>query len=335
MAHERLIWADSLKGILISLVVLGHAIQHTLGEGCYNDHLWNLIYSFHMAAFMAVSGYFAFRPKPSRGGQNCCSQIFRRFRQLIIPFFFWTVIMLIVENRLTLRGLTNSILYPDGGGLWFLWVLFFISVLFLLCSELAERTRIRQEVIIFSTCLMLVVLMVLFEIRVLGFQFIAYYLLFYSLGYYLHRYYDIILTNNKLVILILIFIWGVLAWFWQMHDLPEPLNRIPLPSSIIQYGYRFITAAIACYVLIAISPKVLNGASKVNMGLCNLGKVSLGIYTVHFILIGGIVNFYLDLGMKDPMVILVSFITGLLLSSIIVRLLSKWKITNTWLLGKV
>ena len=60
MAKERLIWADSLKGWLILLVILGHAIQSTLGANCDNSHLWNLIYSFHMPAFMAVSGWLTF-----------------------------------------------------------------------------------------------------------------------------------------------------------------------------------------------------------------------------------------------------------------------------------
>ena len=74
MAHQRFIWADALKGELIMLVVLGHAIQNTLGEACESNHLWNIIYSFHMAAFMAVSGYVAFRPGASGGGNLCYKQ---------------------------------------------------------------------------------------------------------------------------------------------------------------------------------------------------------------------------------------------------------------------
>lgn len=58
---KRLIWADSLKGALIILVVIGHAIQAKLGNGCFNNHAWNYIYSFHMAAFMAVSGWLSYR----------------------------------------------------------------------------------------------------------------------------------------------------------------------------------------------------------------------------------------------------------------------------------
>ena len=67
IVQKRLVWADSLRGILIVLVVLGHAIQVTMGDKCYDNHLWNLIYSFHMPAFMAISGYLAYRPV---GGVN-------------------------------------------------------------------------------------------------------------------------------------------------------------------------------------------------------------------------------------------------------------------------
>lgn len=61
MSKQRFIWADSLKGWLMLLVILGHAIQSTLGTDCYSNHVWNLIYSFHMPAFMAVSGWLAYR----------------------------------------------------------------------------------------------------------------------------------------------------------------------------------------------------------------------------------------------------------------------------------
>lgn len=55
MPKERLIWLDSLKGSLILIVILGHAIQYCLSKGaCENNYWWNLIYSFHMPAFMAA-----------------------------------------------------------------------------------------------------------------------------------------------------------------------------------------------------------------------------------------------------------------------------------------
>lgn len=68
MERNRLLWADALKGVLILLVVLGHSIQNTIGDACYINHLWNIIYSFHMPAFMAISGYLSFRVKDKVGG---------------------------------------------------------------------------------------------------------------------------------------------------------------------------------------------------------------------------------------------------------------------------
>lgn len=52
--NKRLLWADALRGLLILSVALGHSLQF----GDYNNRLsWNIIYSFHMAAFFVVSGY--------------------------------------------------------------------------------------------------------------------------------------------------------------------------------------------------------------------------------------------------------------------------------------
>ena len=69
--RKRIEWADAFKGILILLVVLGHSIQSVCiqrDEDFMNNYLWNLIYSFHMPAFMAMSGYLAFRPNISHAG---------------------------------------------------------------------------------------------------------------------------------------------------------------------------------------------------------------------------------------------------------------------------
>ncbi len=60
---NRKTWVDSLKGLLMMLVVIGHAIQSVIRDDCYENHLWNIIYSFHMPAFMALSGYLLYKGK--------------------------------------------------------------------------------------------------------------------------------------------------------------------------------------------------------------------------------------------------------------------------------
>lgn len=44
---EREVWIDTLKGVLIMLVVLGHCIQYT-DTDFENNVAWCYIYSFHM-----------------------------------------------------------------------------------------------------------------------------------------------------------------------------------------------------------------------------------------------------------------------------------------------
>lgn len=82
MANERLIWADSLKGYLMILVILGHAIQSVLVDNFSTNHVWNIIYSFHMPAFMAVSGWVTYRgvsvsklPNSNGGGIYFCVNV--------------------------------------------------------------------------------------------------------------------------------------------------------------------------------------------------------------------------------------------------------------------
>lgn len=332
-----MIWVDSLKGWLITLVVLGHAIKVMIGDACYDNHLWNIIYSFHMPAFMAVSGFVSYRKKivtpEGKDGQSLLYIIIRRFRQLMIPFFFWTLITLLAYNQLSLSKLWSFIMYPDKG-LWFLWALFFISLLFNICCRFAVFIKILDIVIVLLLSALLTVSMVIFNFRIFGFQFIAYYFMFYSIGFYLNKYkiwaYPSV-RRLSLVLYLLFIIWCILAWFWEMHDIPAPLREFHLPSTMIQYTYRFVTAVIAIYLIFAFSPKILSSTNKWNLPFIDMGKFSLGIYAIHLIIIRLLKSF----DWNTTLLVVVSFIVGLLGSWLFVRLLNRWKYSSMFLLGKI
>lgn len=260
--------------------------------------------------------------------------IYRRFGQLVIPFILWTLILMVCNSGLTLEKIKLHLLYPDKG-LWFLWVLFIINMFFVLGSWFANRLKVKEWYIILGIGLLLAGFMIVFDLRMFGFQFIAYYYLFYSLGYFLNKHNNCLVIKNKLVIIILSLVWLVLAWFWNMHKLPGFLSVIPLPNSLMQYIYRFVTAAIAIYVLIAAFPFMLNGENGFNHPFVKLGTISLGVYTTHFIFIGKIVKLCSSWGLNDTFVIILSFVIALWGSWLIVWLLSKWKITARFLLGKI
>ena len=325
---KRIGWIDSLRGIAMFFVIFGHAFYRR------NNKIRNYIYSFHMPAFMAISGYLAFRPSKKSDKGSLLSSIIRRFRQLIIPFVLWTLLLLLIKTGLSVGVIKDYFFYPDKG-LWFLWVLFFITVIFIIGGRISEIIKVKQELIILLICLLLVGAMIYLELRVLGFQFIAYYYLFYSLGFYLNKYKERVVTKNHYAISFLIVIWFVMACFWQMHELPFFLKNIPLPSSIVQYLYRFITASIAVYILVAVSPRILDKDSICNKPFVRIGRISLGIYTTHVIILGSIVSIIEDLVISKTLVIFFSFIGGLFLSWLFVWLLSKWKLTSKLLLGKI
>ena len=56
---------DNIKALLIFLVVLGHSLEYLYGVKDTYGALRAVIYSFHMPAFVFISGYFASRSKSS------------------------------------------------------------------------------------------------------------------------------------------------------------------------------------------------------------------------------------------------------------------------------
>lgn len=345
MSKQRYIWADSLKGWLMLLVIMGHAIQSTFGVDCGTNHVWNLIYSFHMPAFMAVSGWLAYRnlsvSKPTNNDWgdylNVCQ---RRSFQLLVPFIVWSMIRFALSGDYSIRHLLDVVIRPDAY-FWFLWVLFWICVIFNLAQLVASKLRMNEMFLILGSCLLLFGVMVEMEIRVLGFQFLAYYFLFYTLGYCLHKFENSLLLNrmnNPYIMGVLAILWTFLAWGWTMHGLPLWMPSIPhLPSTLLQYAYRGFTALVAIMVLIGSAHKILNDTSTFNHAISKLGVVSLGLYVVHLSIMGYVVTAVQLVvpSIGNWMCVSVSFIVALAISYFVVWLLSRNKHTARIFLGKL
>jgi len=314
------------------LVIIGHAIQCVLGDGCFDNHIWNMIYSFHMPAFMAVSGWFAYRQSTKTDWLGACG---RRFGQILIPYFVWSFIVFLQKGNYTMTNLSKMILYPDNY-FWFLWVLFWICVLFEFAKMIASKLMIDEIIPIGICCLSLFVVMITCEIRVFGYQFLSYYFLFYTLGYCIHRY-PLLQVKRTITLLCLVLLWGVLAWSWKMHDLPTWIPAIPhVPSSLMQYSYRGFSAFVAIVFMFGLAPKVLNRENTINGYVVEIGKYSLGIYVIHLVLMG-----YISLGiehltpqisllLKVALISIIDFV----LSLSIVELIKRNKYTSKILLGK-
>lgn len=155
---SRLLDIDRAKGLAIILVVVGH-ISDTgpIGNEWY-DTVKSLIYSFHMAFFMFLSGYvmyISYRPIQSIAKTE--KYIWQRFVRLMVPFFFFSLLillgksvaqgLLLVNNPVgSLNDFWLVIFDPMGSfarNIWYMYVLFLFYMFFPILMKIS-RGHIEQ-----------------------------------------------------------------------------------------------------------------------------------------------------------------------------------------------
>lgn len=332
ISTKRLVWADCLKAFLIMIVVLDHAIQYAEKDACFYNHFWNITSSFYLPAFMAVSGWLSYREEKKK--ISIIQLLSRRFQQLLIPFFIWAILKLLRWSSITLIWETLKV--PDGS-FWFLWTLFFIFLIFAVSQFLAEIIKIKEDVILILSAIYLILVMVLFEVRVFGFQFIAYYYIYYVMGYYLHKY-PILLQDNLYINILLFLLWAVLGWSWNMHELPSWMPTFPyIPDTLLQYSYRGVTAVSIIYVIFNLFPILFKKHNKYTDILSKIGFLTLGIYVVHLMVmkeLSPVVELLLP-KMNILLLEIITFVVVFLITWGLVIILSLNRWTARYLLGKI
>lgn len=132
---KRVEWLDQLRGTAMFFVVLGHI-------SAISDDQKLLIYAFHMPLFFMISGA-TFRPGKYDTLRAC---VIDKAKKLLVPYvwlyiiniiFWWINHRILGSSDTTIPELligmlvSNQELAPmTSGALWFLPVLFFVSVLF-------------------------------------------------------------------------------------------------------------------------------------------------------------------------------------------------------------
>lgn len=143
---KRLEAIDILRGILVICVVLGHAIQQYAGGlGPFWAETNRIIYSFHMPAFVFVSGLCALRLSELSGTSEKMDYIRSRAVRLLVPYFVWGGLYFVmryfaadiarIHYRMDFVWLFFFGYNPDGA-MWFLWALFAVTALAVPCARL-------------------------------------------------------------------------------------------------------------------------------------------------------------------------------------------------------
>lgn len=267
MTKQRILWLDNLKGLLIILVVLGHCIQHSLPD--YADNVvFRYIYSFHMMLFMFVSGYACYRPKVE------WSLIGKRVKQLLLPFFVWSLVMCAIRGEFQLW---DMVLLPEKS-FWFLWVLFFITFFHVIACRLAIRWGLKDEWTSLGVGLLLLGFTVVTRINIFSLQLIAFHYVFYSLGFYVHKY-NIVERVPVWVMGTALFGWLVMAWFWSAG---RPIHQLDYSNPVFTTLIHYLVAMIAIVAFMPIAFKLINSKSLV---LNEMGGGTLAIYVIHLSLL--------------------------------------------------
>lgn len=142
LAQGRLWFVDIAKAFLIMLVVVGH-FNPTVSNTVW-DNVVKVIYSFHMPAFMFLSGLlYAYTSRPECYGLF----VWRKIKRLMVPYLTASVCIIAmklvmqcvmtVKNEVDGSALLEMLWYPRAAyHLWFVWVLL---LMFLAVGVSAKR----------------------------------------------------------------------------------------------------------------------------------------------------------------------------------------------------
>ncbi|MBQ6478594.1 MAG: acyltransferase family protein [Erysipelotrichaceae bacterium] len=153
MEQNRIGYLDAAKGIAIICIVIGHAYSYYVGNGnCVIPYL----YSFHVPIFFVISGILC----ANRGTIHV--DLIKKFRELIVPYFFWGTTYQICLGFLAVIGGESfqqqlsdrviTVISLSSGAMWFLPTMFFATIFFKL------SIKISYKVIRWTICILAFVL---------------------------------------------------------------------------------------------------------------------------------------------------------------------------------
>lgn len=241
---------DCYKCVLIVLVVLGHISEYSVSDWNHNI-LQNLIWAVQMPGFMLVSGYFSF--KEVENGRKLMVVYRKSVERYLLSFLTWFILVSVLligdYGRNVLQGL-NRLAWRVDSGLWFIWVVFVLSLITGLCNLIRGKVNgfVKQLVTAAVTAGVgygvLLVLAKLTSINFLGIKFILYYCLFYGLGWFI-RWTQSFWEKQKTVF----YDTGAFICICVFAAITFNVNLYLIDDNIVGIMLRFIAGATGNYVL--------------------------------------------------------------------------------------
>lgn len=294
---------DCLKGFAICTVVLGHTFQIATAD--FDHYLpFRIIYSFHMPMFMFVAGMTASlsllsHPNTESSWITYVTDVRSKALRLVLPFITWGVIQYFLSKPAGYNPLTwllHLLQYPDDG-LWFLWILFQISVLFGLVGIGIQRTipllaakRYDGKTDLGILYLVLVLAWPVSSALVhalpndLGLQMTKAFFPYFFLGFALQLIRPAGIPNIFRWIPYVVFV--ALAPFWYRTEISPVAQLFPNPGSANLELQRVVPLAGTFAFVDLVRLFFRFDAPRLKRAVAFVGKRSLDIYALHFYFLG-------------------------------------------------
>lgn len=328
MSNRNLL-LDELRGLAIVFVVISHLLLFVI-KVPLDGFALAVVCSFQMPFFMFLSGY-------SLGlGHNELnfSYVMKRMICLCAPFFSWCFIKGVYGRSFDTMSLI--LLIPENG-LWFLWVLAWITF-FIWCGQKLVLL-IKNDIGYFIIAFCLVAIDSLFSIQYFGFSNISYFYIFFLVGYKIQVFWwrrSKVFKRSAIAICSVVFF--TMLPFWRFpgqilfeNDCRHFFNTIHIArrgvfSLILDAGFFFLKKYIiqfAGVVFVVSLYKILRNLlfCKIKQLLAFIGTRTIDIYAMHiFIFLApfSFSNRWFDAFIK----FLLAFLCPLAIGSLIRK--SKW-----------
>ena len=139
--RQRDAYFDNAKFILITLVVLGHFFTSYIHQNEIIEATYKTIYSFHMPAFILLSGLFA-------KGFYEKGYLVKIIKKLLLPYIIFQIVYTIYYYFLYKQTAFSIDLLLPQWSLWFLLSTFFWNILLLGFAKLTPIIGISLSIII-------------------------------------------------------------------------------------------------------------------------------------------------------------------------------------------
>lgn len=282
---ERLIWVDSLKGVIILLVVLGHVIGGIYNSQMFSSYnsemliLYNAIYMFHMPVFFIISGIcfqiaYTYENKDGKiylKNRNIKVQIYN----LLYVYLVWSllswVLKMFVPGQVNSQANVKEILFIPVMALFQYWYLYVLIVCYLI-SMVLNKIFHRVYIGILCICFLVSILTALFfkdELTII--KAFEYYFFFYigTCYFKVEKY----LIENKAIL-------AIGGSITVLLNIVIVFNQIKFVNWTAYGMLGIMTALSDCFFIINLAKVFLEKSSVFNY----IGRNSMEIYVIHFLI---------------------------------------------------